>query len=290
MKKINKNQKLGYQLFAHGTREVNGEYYCRALNTVMNKDDSFCNCCPLFGGKYSDEEMCQCYYYDLDFWVSDYIEPLEMKRRIDALIELGVTYDFPEYLGIDEKSVRFSIIEKAIIFASNAHKGAFRKGTDIPYIVHPMETMMIVAHLTNDIEVIAAAALHDVIEDTKYTYDDIEGLFGKRIAELVDAESENKRPGIPKEETWHVRKEENLEKAKNKPIEARMIMLGDKLSNLRASKKDFDKCGVEMWNKFNMKDINEQKWYFGEILNVLSDFNDSEYYKELEEIYCYIFS
>ena len=60
----------------------------------------------------------------------------------------------------------------------------------MPYIVHPLEAMAIVANITSDPELISAAALHDVIEDTKYTYEDLQAKFGKRVADLVKAESD----------------------------------------------------------------------------------------------------
>ena len=65
------------------------------------------------------------------------------------------------------------ILDKAIVFATKAHSGSFRKGTTTPYIVHPMEASAIVATMTDDKIILAAAVLHDVVEDTDYTIDDI---------------------------------------------------------------------------------------------------------------------
>lgn len=62
-----------------------------------------------------------------------------------------------------------NILDKAIIYAAKAHSGAFRKSSQIPYIVHPMEAATIAARMTDDMKVIAAAVLHDVIEDTPTT-------------------------------------------------------------------------------------------------------------------------
>ena len=83
-----------------------------------------------------------------------------------------------------------SILDKAIVFAVKAHKGAERKGKGFPYIVHPMEAVAIAATMTNDQELLAAAALHDTVEDTEITLKDVEREFGKRIAGLVEAESD----------------------------------------------------------------------------------------------------
>ena len=71
-----------------------------------------------------------------------------------------------------------TLLDKAIIFATKAHSGARRKGTNVPYIVHPIEAAAIVSTMTDDEEVIAAAVLHDVIEDTDATEDDLYARFG----------------------------------------------------------------------------------------------------------------
>ncbi|MCR4612095.1 MAG: HD domain-containing protein [Lachnospiraceae bacterium] len=197
-----------------------------------------------------------------------------------GLITAGLATHFPEYLEDDERGQKFSIIEQAIIYAGNAHVGRHRKGTHMPYIVHPMETMMITAKLTNDIDTIAAAALHDVVEDTEYTYQDIKLAFGEKIADLVNEESEDKREGQDKELTWRIRKEETIAKTKNKSMEAKKIMLADKLSNLRASRRDYRVTGPKMWDKFNMKDPAQQKWYYTSVLEALSELCDTPQYKE----------
>ena len=81
------------------------------------------------------------------------------------------------------------LVDRAIIYATYGHKNTRRKGNNIPYILHPLEAMGIVASITDDQELIAAAALHDLIEDTDITYDDIKNEFGKRIADIVLNES-----------------------------------------------------------------------------------------------------
>ena len=98
------------------------------------------------------------------------------------------------------------MIEKAIRFAVTAHEGTKRKGKDRPYILHPIEVMSIVAGMTEDEEVIAAAVLHDTVEDTAVTAADIELEFGPRVAKLVIAESEDKMKGLPAGASWKLRK------------------------------------------------------------------------------------
>ena len=86
-----------------------------------------------------------------------------------------------------------SVFEQAIAFATKAHAGAKRKGTGIPYIVHPIEAAAIASSMTTDEELLAAAVLHDVLEDTETTPEELRDLFGERILRLVQNETEDKR-------------------------------------------------------------------------------------------------
>ncbi|MCL2577230.1 MAG: bifunctional (p)ppGpp synthetase/guanosine-3',5'-bis(diphosphate) 3'-pyrophosphohydrolase [Defluviitaleaceae bacterium] len=81
-----------------------------------------------------------------------------------------------------EKSL--DMIENAFNFAYNAHKEQFRK-TGEPYITHPLSVAIILANIRTDMESIAAALLHDVIEDTDVTYEDVVATFGEEVALLV---------------------------------------------------------------------------------------------------------
>ena len=101
--------------------------------------------------------------------------------------------------------------DRAIQFATAAHAGMTRKANDTPYIVHPLEVAAIAASLTNDEDVLCAAVLHDTVEDTGVELIDLAFLFGDRVAYLVDTETEDKLPGLPKKETWQRRKELSLE-------------------------------------------------------------------------------
>ena len=91
------------------------------------------------------------------------------------------------------------LVSEAISFAVKAHDGMRRKKSKSPYILHPMEAAVIVGTMTDDQDLIAAAALHDVVEDTDVTIKEIEEKFGARVKELVSAETENKRPDLPPE-------------------------------------------------------------------------------------------
>ncbi len=162
-----------------------------------------------------------------------------------------------------------AILEKAILFAVNAHAGMKRKGKERAYILHPVEVMTIVAAATEDEEVMAAAVLHDTVEDTDTTREDIEREFGPRVADLVAAESENKREELPAEATWQIRKQETLDHLGKASREVKLICLGDKLSNLREIARDYTALGDDLWQRFNQKDKAKHAWYYGSILTIL---------------------
>ena len=98
------------------------------------------------------------------------------------------------------------LLDRAIMFAVKAHAGTERRGKGFPYIIHPLEAVEIVATITPDQEILAAAALHDTVEDTDVTIGDIRREFGDRIASLVQTESVGDDEG-----TWHERKQKAID-------------------------------------------------------------------------------
>lgn len=175
-------------------------------------------------------------------------------------------------------------VQNAIEFARKAHEGAVRKGTSVPYITHPLEVYDIVKNMTGDEDVIIAAVLHDVVEDTAFGVSDIEDMFGPRVAEIVCAESENKRRDLPAEATWKIRKTESLNHLRHASLEVKMIALADKLSNMRATAKQFEIKGVSMWQCFNEKDHNVQGWYYLSVADAVSELSDTKEWQEYREL------
>ena len=278
MPDITKDQNLRYSLFLHEpVAGDDGRHYCRAMNVCLDDDYEHCDSCPLCVRDASSGYV-SCWYYDLTPGYSNGMTPDEMKKRVDGLIISGVTGEFPEYIAGSDPGRLTE--ERAIRYAAEAHKGSTRKGSGLPYIVHPMEVMMICRQMTDDVDVAAAAALHDVVEDTPKTIKDIEETFGTRIAALVGLESENKREDQPKKDTWKIRKQENLERERTAPVEAKLIMLADKISNMRSTVGDFRKEEKNIWEKFNMNDPDEQEWYYRSVGEVLSDLSDLPQYAE----------
>ena len=180
------------------------------------------------------------------------------------------------------------LVSEAIAFAVKAHDGMRRKKSDAPYILHPMEAAVIVGTMTDDQNLIAAAALHDVVEDAGVTIEEIEEKFGKRVRELVAAETEDKRANLPPASTWRIRKEESLAELKNTAdIGVLMVWLGDKLANMRAIYRDFKAEGNAMWQRFNQTDVSEQAWYYCSIVTLTKALSDTSAwleYKTLTEL------
>ena len=180
------------------------------------------------------------------------------------------------------------LVSEAIAFAVKAHDGMRRKKSDAPYILHPMEAAVIVGTMTDDQNLIAAAALHDVVEDAGITLDQIREKFGQRVWELVGSETEDKREELPPEQTWRIRKEESLAVLKNTEDEGvLMVWLGDKLANMRAIYRDFKVEGEAMWQRFNQKDAKAQAWYYRSILRLTERLSDTSAwleYKTLTEL------
>ena len=159
------------------------------------------------------------------------------------------------------------LVSEAIAFAVKVHDGMRRKKSDLPYILHPMEAAVIVGTMTEDQNLIAAAALHDVVEDAGVTIEEIEEKFGKRVRELVASETEDKRADLPPSDTWRIRKEESLAVlGKTEDIGVLMVWLGDKLANMRSIYRDWKVEGDAMWQRFNQKDVAQQAWYYRSIV------------------------
>jgi myo-inositol-1(or 4)-monophosphatase len=179
-----------------------------------------------------------------------------------------------------------NLVEQAIIFAVNAHGGAYRKGgKKMPYIIHPLETLSIAATMTNDWEVLAAAVLHDTIEDAGVSVDQLIGHFGGRVAALVCADSENKQDDKPRLDTWKQRKQETIDNLRiEKDIPTKIIVLSDKLANIRNIFADYEKVGESVWDKFNNKNKNDHAWYYNEIAEAVSTLSDFTAYKEYKSI------
>lgn len=235
-----------------------GRFYCRAVDGMLNykKDEQVCG------------RGCPCYVMCRD---GRFICRYEDK-------------------GMEERPALFPIVEglnpglgKAYEYAAKAHKGQCRKGTQIPYLTHIITTVGYTMELTDDIEVLQAAILHDTVEDTDVTLDDLKREFGDRVSRLVEAETENKRHGIPASDTWEIRKSEAIEHLKDREADVKMIVLADKTANLESLVKEWRQVGDNVWEKFNQTDKKKQEWYFKSIRERLTELSDTSVMKKFNE-------
>ena len=181
------------------------------------------------------------------------------------------------------KPLDTTVLDRAIIFAVRAHAGTERRGKGFPYIVHPMEAVEIVATMTPDQELLAAAALHDVLEDTAVTAKEIEAEFGPRVAALVAAESDVRVDG-PEEDSWRFRKQVAIDRLGKASRDAKMVALGDKLSNMRAIARDYAQKGDAFWSLFHVTDPAQHEWHYRGLADALRELEDTFAFKEFESL------
>ena len=188
------------------------------------------------------------------------------------------------------KPLDTSLLDRAIVFAVRAHAGTERRGKGFPYIVHPLEAVEIVATMTSDQELLAAAALHDTVEDTDVTVDRIRAEFGDRIAAIVASESDTFEEGVSEEDSWHSRKRAAIERLAGASHDAKIVALGDKLSNMRAIARDYSVQGDSFWNIFHAKDPKDHEWHYRGLADSLRELSDTFAYQEFERLRNQVFN
>lgn len=244
-----------------------GYFYCRAVDCYLNvrKEQHVCGAgCPYYTGK-------------ADIAKGEFVCRYHEKGMDDqpAL--------FPSVEGLDAQ------LYKAYAYAARAHLGQYRKKTKVPYFTHIITTMNYAVELTQDIEVLQAAILHDTVEDTTVTLDDLKDAFGDRVAGLVAAETEDKRRDMPAAQTWELRKREAIGHIKTASRDARLIVLADKTANLESIVREQRYLGVEIWDKFNQPDKSKQEWYFRAVREQLADLYDTSVMKAYDQYLAILF-
>lgn len=174
-----------------------------------------------------------------------------------------------------------AFVDKAIKFAVDAHSNTERRGKGFPYVIHTLEAMEIVATMTSDPELLAAAALHDTVEDTDVTVGQIRAEFGDRVASIVEAESDKFINGISEEDSWRIRKQAAIDRIENSSRDSKIVALGDKLSNMRAIARDYHKSGDSLWKIFHAPGgKSDHEWHYRGLAAALKNLSDTEAYSE----------
>ena len=173
-------------------------------------------------------------------------------------------------------------LEEAIIYATILHQGKIRKFRGNPFILHPIEVAQILSTITDDEEVITAGILHDIVEGTDGTLEELEKRFGKRVAALVDSDSEP-RFESDRSASWKRRKEEALLVLKNSTdVGVQMLWLADTLANIRSIAGIYSERGEALWAALDQSDPDMQRWYYQSVAELVElQLNKTGAFKEL---------
>ena len=144
--------------------------------------------------------------------------------------------------------------------------------------------------MTSDQELLAAAVLHDTVEDTDVTIDQIRAEFGDRIASLVAADSDMPVQDMNAEDSWYVRKQAAIDRIAASSHDAKIVAMGDKLSNMRAIARDYVMQGDALWNLFRVNNRKDHEWHYRGLAEALRELQDTFAYKEFEQLINQVFT
>ena len=157
------------------------------------------------------------------------------------------------------------LVNAALIFAAQAHREQERKGSGIPYIVHPVGVAMLLMEAgEHDPELLAAALLHDTLEDAGVTEELLRETFGARVAATVAGASEP----YARDELWETRKQHTVEYLRTAPREVQLVAAADKLNNLMSMVTEHATLGDSLWGRFN-RGRPEIAWYYRSVADSL---------------------
>ena len=163
--------------------------------------------------------------------------------------------------------------EKALVYATRKHDGQTVKTTGAPYILHPLQVAGIALEHGADETQAVAALLHDVLEDTPTTYEELEAEFGTRVADIVRALSDTE--DHEEKGPWRERKQDYLELLATKDADTALVSCADKVHNARRIVSDLRACGEDakakeaFWNHFRGR-RDGSLWYYRALLDTLA--------------------
>lgn len=158
------------------------------------------------------------------------------------------------------------LVDRAIGFAARAHKGQKRKIGNVPYIAHPVGVAMLLQEMDCDETVIAAGLLHDTVEDTAVTLEEIHQEFGSEVAAIVAGCSEPPKRTVD----WESRKLHMIRSLRDAPIAVKLVAATDKYHNLSHTLYNERINGPDIWKKFG-RGKEQQAWYYRSVMDSLID-------------------
>ena len=161
------------------------------------------------------------------------------------------------------------MLHEAIRVAATAHGDQKRKGAELPYIIHPLSVAIILSRAGYPEEAIVAGALHDTVEDTALTLEDIRRGFGDRVAGIVEGCSEPDK-SLP----WEARKRHTLDYLKTASREVRAVSCADKLDNARSILADKGELGDRVWDRFSRGRDQQKRYYQGLVASLCNRLNE----------------
>lgn len=193
--------------------------------------------------------------------------------------EKGVIMVDPDSVTQPRLTERFI---RALEYATHLHWHQLRKGGNIPYISHLISVAALVLEDGGDEDGAIAALLHDAIEDQggATIRDDIRQQFGDRVLQIVEACTESDQ--IPKP-PWKQRKMQALAQLRRADPAVQRVMIADKLHNLRSIWADQQRCGDQVWQRFNASRT-EVLWFYTACLDAVRDRNNSPMVTELQTL------
>lgn len=178
-------------------------------------------------------------------------------------------------------------VQEALLVAREAHAGQMRKLDGLEMIVHPIEVAEILGNAGFRDEVVMAGYLHDTVEDTDLTLANIESRFGKDVARIVAANTEDKS------KSWEDRKLHTIKALEDATLEEKALVVADKLSNLRSLHRHVNSKGDAAFDVFK-RGRSEQAWYFRGVMRSMylgvSETDIPEFFNEYANLVYEVFT
>jgi (p)ppGpp synthase/HD superfamily hydrolase len=161
-------------------------------------------------------------------------------------------------------------LDAALAFSARAHRTQVRKGSDVPYIIHPVHVAMILVAHGFDEDLAIAGLLHDTVEDCGVSLDEIAAAFGADVASLVDSVSEQKTDDGGGRRPWRVRKQGQLDHLAKADARSAALKGADALHNASSTLADLRAHGPAVWQRFNAS-REDSLWYYGEVARLVHE-------------------